>query len=477
MNDVNILLYRNILPGTMYDAIIPKSTCKKIDAGTGFTDLSINLMVEVVQDYSWQMSKLAQLLKKSSLEKTINAIHNFEYNHYQYYADESDQYLRSPACSWYQRKSGIDCKSYSIIASAILTELNIAHYIRKTSYDIQEPNEFTHVYVVVPIDQKTYNLNNGYYNIDGTIEDNSEPYAVNKKDQFMSGLKHYVLNGPGLRGEDDPKWIKKISIKNIKTLLKTPIGCWGGTAYSGQHISNDIDSVNNWAVATLNAMNDALNAGNMTLFSEKANEFLGISELLPQIVGAKRGERGWNSCSISGFNSTAEACNFFDIAVSAALETWLDTYFNSTVSGSKSYDKNQTLAKGIFNDFAGYITPYRQVTLPFEIFSKKNPLPIPNFNITEYTYSVFKTPQNFNPDAFIKSIQDLYGIVQNPLSVITGGATPPINPNTGTNTGTNYQQPVTPKTTEAGMGILGWLLIGSAVVFGINGVVNTKTKN
>lgn len=496
MSDVNVLLHRNILPGKEFDKLIPKSSCKKTDAGTGFTDLSINIMVEVVNEYSWQMQDVADVLEKSSLKQTIDAIHSFEYNHFQYNADLNDQFIRSSACSWFQRVSGIDCKSYSIIASSILLELEISHYIRKTSYDITQPNEFTHVYVVVPVDQKTYNLNKGYYIIDGTIEENIEPFAVNKKDQFMSGLKHYVLNGyAGLNSgpDDEPSggsstsstassvyhaaessgWFKKISLKNIIGGLKTPIGCWGGTAYSAAVVTADIDSLATYSQKALNEMNDALQANDMQLFSEKANEYEGMVSLFVLCVYQKMNERSWNSCSRGNLISCGEAVLFYQKAILGSLHAWLDEYFTNVVIGSRAYNGNMVHTKNAL-PFASWVSPIPQWSVPFEKFTKKTPLPVPNFQPTEYTYSLIKTPGAFKPEDYIKGFQQIYGVIQNPSTIFTGsstsGGTPPIT--TSGSPVLTQTTPKTPTTSNAGMGIVGFLLIGGAIFYGMNAFSN-----
>ena len=99
----------------------------------------------------------------------VSDIQNFLYWHLQYALDGEKQLLRSPACSWVSRFQGIDCKSYSIFASTILLNAGISHYMRRIKQK-GNPDAFTHVYVVVPIDQQSYDLSKEYYTIDGTID-------------------------------------------------------------------------------------------------------------------------------------------------------------------------------------------------------------------------------------------------------------------------------------------------------------------
>lgn len=193
---INSALYRPLLGGLQYSKKIPPSTCKSTYLGSGDTFFSMNgIKANILKNHS-QTAKIAPLLKKKTLAATVTAIYDFLYNHIQYRADESDQNLRSPACSWAVRKEGIDCKSYSIFAGCILTSLGIKYYIRKIKQPGLLPNEYTHVYIVVPKDQKKASLKSGHYVIDATKHENTEAAYIVKNDVFMDQLKHFGLQAP-----------------------------------------------------------------------------------------------------------------------------------------------------------------------------------------------------------------------------------------------------------------------------------------
>lgn len=194
-DDLDTMLYRPLRDGRKFDALFPRSACKRTASGEGTTDFSVTEIAAMVTEHSGQVAKVAPLLLKSSLEETCYAIHDFAFNHFQYRADGLDQLLRSPACCWHDRRNGIDCKSYTILASCILTQMGISHYVRKIKQPGFEPTEYTHVYAIVPADQETGSLASGYYVIDGTIPTMDEPAFVQTKDTFMDGLPHYRLNG------------------------------------------------------------------------------------------------------------------------------------------------------------------------------------------------------------------------------------------------------------------------------------------
>jgi hypothetical protein len=185
-------LYRS-LRSDYPNNIFPKVYCKKTELGDGDTFFSVQQIATTIYTYWKQSQQIATLLKKSSLKATSQAIHQFVYTHFQYKADEQEQQLRSPACSWRVRESGIDCKSYSIVVGSILMALDISFYIRQIKQPFFYPDQFTHVYIVVPIDQVNNNLQKGYYVIDGTIPTMNETAFVEYKDVLV--MKHIGLNG------------------------------------------------------------------------------------------------------------------------------------------------------------------------------------------------------------------------------------------------------------------------------------------
>jgi len=150
-----------------------------------------------VETFYKQVAKLSQILKGKTILETCDKIHYFLYYDIQYQADGVTQNLRSPANSWFNRRDGIDCKSYSIFASSVLMNLGIKHYIRQIKQPKFNPKQYTHVYVVVPFDQASGKLDKGHTIIDGTIMSNKEPSYTDKKDVFMDQkLPHIGLNCP-----------------------------------------------------------------------------------------------------------------------------------------------------------------------------------------------------------------------------------------------------------------------------------------
>ncbi|MEB3346321.1 hypothetical protein U6A24_12660 [Aquimarina gracilis] len=188
------LLKRPLLDGREYVGLIPDSKCTTTRLTKGNTDTTVNHMTDWVNKHHKQTVKLSPKLKRSTLKGTVDSIYTFLYHHIQYRADGVEQQLRSPACAWKQRYEGVDCKSYSIFASCILKNLGIDHYIRKVKQPNFYPDQYTHVYVIVPKKGKN-NTHGDYYVIDATKHENTEVVFLEKKDMFMQTLPHVGLNG------------------------------------------------------------------------------------------------------------------------------------------------------------------------------------------------------------------------------------------------------------------------------------------
>ncbi len=182
---INAELHRKIKSGKQYDRYMPFSDCSSVKLGDGDTKVAIDNMVMWSKKYQHHTAELSKLFKSKDIVKTCADIHTFLYNHFQYKIDGFNQNLRSPACSWASRKNGIDCKSYSIFASTILSNLGIKHYFRRIKQGAGEG--FTHVYVIVPKNQSNpADLSNGYYCIDGTLPFKSEPFFYENDDVFVN---------------------------------------------------------------------------------------------------------------------------------------------------------------------------------------------------------------------------------------------------------------------------------------------------
>ena len=170
-----------------------------VKSGKGYTAKSIELMDKAATKYADQAKKIARALEAASLEFTLYNIKDFLFSNFQYKADDKVQNIHVLSSAWENRENGIDCKSYATIGSQIFQNLGIKHYFRKIkqSGDGQRAgfeNEWSHVYLIVPTNQKTGALDQGYTVIDGVVEYDHEPPYTEFKDHFMN--PHNILAGP-----------------------------------------------------------------------------------------------------------------------------------------------------------------------------------------------------------------------------------------------------------------------------------------
>lgn len=214
LEEINKSLYRNIRSGNAYDAYMPFSDCSSTLLGYGDTGFAIKNMAKVAKRYAHHTESLSKkFFLHLSLENLCKEIHQFLFWNIQYSIDGANQLLRSPACSWASRKQGIDCKSYSIFASCILQNVGIPHYMRRIKQK-SNPRVFTHVYVVVPKNNKNHKnseLKKGdYYVIDATINTMRELPFEDKDDVFIdasaSGLGSPLALAFPLSSEKQRAW-------------------------------------------------------------------------------------------------------------------------------------------------------------------------------------------------------------------------------------------------------------------------------
>jgi|GEM_PF-2461172 len=399
----NQRLYRAILDGKQYEKLIPKTYCQRLNGGKGNTDYSVNQMAKVVELYSHQTQKVAPKLQKSSLQETCQAVQDFLYWHFQYKRDEQDQLLRSPACSFAQRFEGIDCKSYSIFGASILRELGYVSYFRRASYGLNQ--SYSHVYVVVPKNQKTADLSQGYYVIDGTINQktDNENYFYKHDDILIMKLNHYILNAPqdynahwvdsngltqyqrmylyqrgvnpdsyGLGADDntDDGLIKLLIDKGKKIFDGIFKGdgvnwqklfnskCWGSQAYSGGEIKADIEAIANFIEEDIVLMNSYLAKKDYKNFSIHARLIKTYIRMLEFIYYIKRHRTAWDGNNPpKDWSNTCTKFNFDDMvyylggdpkklaAFINVLDAWLEDNFIR-----EKKDPNVIILKQKFSD-------------------------------------------------------------------------------------------------------------------------------
>lgn len=399
-------MFRKVQSGSQYHSLFPQVACERVSLGKGDTDYSIDKMVEWIIKHQNQTTKVATKLEKSSLQQTCTAIHEFLYNHFQYKADDSDQLLRSPACAWVQRYDGIDCKSYSILASSILLNLGINHYIRKVAYTV--PGQYTHVYVIVPKNQKTNNLDDGFYMIDGTINTMQEPYYLDLKDEYMS-LAHYGLNQPQqpqqpLNGINLDS-LKKISLNSLKNIISS-LACIGGTAYSNHFLNQNIESLHLFFDTAINSFNENLKNGNFEALSEDYTDMAGWSHVFVDGHNLVQNEGGWNPCSFKNMEAFLKVARFFLYQNNQALDGFIDKYFDKTQTGTLTYTNVGLQNQGwtFMESNTGTVTKVKPL---YKLTPKNLVTQIPAFEYTAPMIASLETGASLNVQEYLNTLQTI----------------------------------------------------------------------
>jgi len=470
MSNFDILLYREIKNGKQYDTLIPKTTCKSTYLGDGMTDFSVQEMASMVQQYAFQMEKVAPLLSKSSLQQTCNTIHKWCYDHFQYKADDEIQYLRSPACSWYSRYDGIDCKSYSIVASCILINLGINHYIRRIKQPGFMPDLWTHVYVIVPKDQEKGNLNQGYYVIDGTVATTVESAFIQNSDTYIS-MKHYGLNGAhpqqGMNGLLDGvidsipggnianNLLKGLSFNTIKNLFA---GGWAPSCINGSLNTKDFEaSMANIVPAFETMFNDVnLAIGNGDNLLGKINKVFRVAAQIKSHSELKAGGNWKSKCSRDAVNMYKELGNYYYHIVYTGFQEWLKYYFNITTSTvsvpNNTFDIPINFDKG--SDIAQV-----QPLIVTSLTPKSSTTNVKQFVLNSYVGNNDNL-HNFNINQFLSGISN---VVASFNSSNTGSGT---NNGNGNGNGTVVEYPQQQTVQKAGFsGVFGVILFAAGAAY------------
>lgn len=225
---VNYLLKRTLQSGKQYNRYFSKSSCTPSYLGASDTAFTVTQMKKWAYKNVGQTAELAKNeFSRVSLQGITQKVYSFLYNHIQYELDRKRQNLKSPACAWATRVEGTDCKSYSIFASTILLNLGIKHYFRRVRQPGLQPNKWTHVYIIVPKNQKNPPAKNPkeYFVIDATVHDNKEVDKIDQDDTLMSKVKlpHYGLQSPAISGLGACSCTLKPNVAPTLVVVSVPI--------------------------------------------------------------------------------------------------------------------------------------------------------------------------------------------------------------------------------------------------------------
>jgi hypothetical protein len=198
--------------------LVPKPTDTVVTVKPTTPDVerdTIPLIVDKAKRTAWQVKKLAKELKGNSIEKTLANNSKFILDHIAYVKDDpAHEQIRSPRRTIHDGKGDCDC--FSVLLAALLINQGIKFKFRIASY-ANKPGSWTHIYIVVPKNQKTLATGAGqYFTLDPvTNRHNYEVNFLRKKDYDMA------LQSLDGFGECTPEYssLKPSEMLPVKTLL------------------------------------------------------------------------------------------------------------------------------------------------------------------------------------------------------------------------------------------------------------------
>ena len=179
---------RRISRGNEFDYLFPTANrdTHTIMKSAEVSD-TVAFIPKVVNQTLSQTARLGNVLKGNNEYETCRNIWEFVYRHIAYNKDRDGyEQIRSPARTWHDRSSGVDCDCYTTFISSVLTNLKIRHKLRITKYS---HDYFQHIYPIALL------KNGRQVAIDCVTEqfDYEVPYSE-KKDypmelQFLDGIE------------------------------------------------------------------------------------------------------------------------------------------------------------------------------------------------------------------------------------------------------------------------------------------------
>ncbi|CAL2075306.1 hypothetical protein [Tenacibaculum sp. 190524A02b] len=340
---INIALHRNLKKGTKYDKLVPKSDCSSVFLANGDTEVAINKMAVWAKRYQHHTKKLTEKEFASySLAELCKEIHSFTYHHLQYKIDGYNQLLRSPACAWKTRAEGLDCKSYSIFASTILLNRGVKHYFRRVI--VSKGESYSHVYVIVPLNQETGKLDKGYYVIDGTINTLEEQPIYKADDVYMLPNATNSLNGAFTKHL--ASGFGKLVSAGVDSLLEELNSCSGSRYDIGKvsfHLREDLQKVLQNKISLLD---EAIEAGNNARIENIFNEVLKEVDLGFHHLENEVAYSTYDDCEIDVLTQV--------LPFARNLRGYFDTYLQNFINTQERFKVNITTENAMTSERTYY---------------------------------------------------------------------------------------------------------------------------
>jgi hypothetical protein len=456
VKQINDSLYRPLQNGSNYNHLFANSSCQAIQLGSGDTRVALQEMQKWSIKYADHSKSISLQFFDEDLKIFINNIQNFLYNHYQYAIDESDQLLRSPNCAWQQRVEGIDCKSYSIIASTILLNAGVKHYMRRIIQS-QIPDAYTHVYIVIPTNQSNPKLNinsvfgTDYLVIDGTIKNNIELPFIKSNDLYMEPNLKIVGLAAGLgcgncngncsscshsHSHSHYEGYNGGMALSIDDLSGVFGGGWSPNCLGGTYDKKDLERTIQLSSDGFDQLYENFNASLPNVASspifvstlqDKINVILQSSAAFYKKASRMPGHDWSSSCSQRTSEGFRDVAKYFDDVVNDVFIPYLQQYFDFNITtiqvpnSSYAFETRSGAVGMSKTQFAGGDATAKKVN---NLVVKQN-VTIPFFELTPYIIENIQS--GFNLNAFLNTLTnvavDLVGVGGNNQDNTGGGNT------------------------------------------------------
>lgn len=450
---VNMMLHRKLESGSQYSRLIPNylSVKHSFELPTEFSDTydTLEYMAYWTDEYAHQFEKVAQVLIGKNVLETVENNYNFLYKHFQYKIDENLQQIYAPSAAWHFRKVGFDCKTFSVLAMALLLCQNIEASFVKVK--LLGSIDWSHVYVQIP-------YQGSYLIIDATTHDNKEVDFIEKHEFNMKNLKHIGLASPfmdtpylnldspslacpgqacscnstglsssymdasdpygvvymGSNGLGNPEDTNSDStttttnstdwgnfFKDLKfDKIFASIDCWGGTAFDANILQALIPEIQKYFIGIINEYNTAILEKRFSDVHKILMKFVQRKQTLLKVYHVKFESKDWNSCSDASFYFVFDFLNnkIGDILYKS-LKAHLETYFQ--VGTDRNNTIQFTQPANMPDTFDGVYMWGTLVSIPVSEMTVRswdeNPKP--------FAYSVNVTPKQETIPAFILTAQ------------------------------------------------------------------------
>lgn len=128
-----------------YSHLIDTAENNNVLKGYGFDDTTLNTLIDAVKHYK-QVARLAAHLAADTPEQTaFNIWHWLHCNVAYNYDTTGREEIRTPARTWSDRKSGVDCDCLSVFTAALL--INLGYHPKFEIVAFANKPQFSHIYV------------------------------------------------------------------------------------------------------------------------------------------------------------------------------------------------------------------------------------------------------------------------------------------------------------------------------------------